>query len=73
MKRDEIVEPLLTQEVRPTLSPFTNNQDEALQEDNDEYVDDDNEVEVPSLHDECRSQNRRISGRGSRTVRLGGW
>ena len=23
--------------------------------------------------DECRCQNRRISGRGSRTVRLGGW
>jgi len=22
---------------------------------------------------ECRCQNRRISGRGSRTVRLGGW
>ena len=48
LKRDEIVEPLLTQEVRPTLSPFTNNQDEALQEDNDEYADDDNEVD---LHD----------------------
>ena len=48
LKRDEIVEPLLTQEVRPTLSPFTNNQDEALQQDNDEYADDDNEVD---LHD----------------------
>ena len=24
-------------------------------------------------NDECRCQNRRISGRGSRTVRLGGW
>ena len=48
LKRDEIVEPLLTQEVRPTLSPFTNNQDEALQEENDEYADDDNEVD---LHD----------------------
>ena len=48
LKRDEIVEPLLTQEVRPTLSPFTNSQDEALQEDNDEYADDDNEVD---LHD----------------------
>ena len=23
--------------------------------------------------DRCRCQNRRISGRGSRTVRLGGW
>ena len=48
LKRDEIVEPLLTQEVRPTLSPCRNNQDESLQEDNDEYADDDNEVD---LHD----------------------
>ena len=24
-------------------------------------------------HGSCRCQNRRISGRGSRTVRLGGW
>ena len=48
LKRYEIFEPLLTQEVRPTLSPFTNNQDEALQEENDEYADDDNEVD---LHD----------------------
>ena len=26
-----------------------------------------------SLEEECRYQNRRISGRGSRTVRLGRW
>ena len=26
-----------------------------------------------SLRDHCRCQKRRISGRGSRTVRLGGW
>ena len=25
------------------------------------------------FHDPCRYQKRRISGRGSRTVRLGGW
>ena len=25
------------------------------------------------VEDDCRCQNRRISGRGSRTVRLGGW
>ena len=25
------------------------------------------------LKPDCRCQNRRISGRGSRTVRLGGW
>ena len=30
------------------MSPFTSNQDEALQEENDEYADDDNEVD---LHD----------------------
>ena len=28
------------------MSPFTNNQDEALQEENDEYADDDNEVDI---------------------------
>ena len=28
---------------------------------------------VSIMHGGCRCQNRRISGRGSRTVRLGGW
>ena len=28
---------------------------------------------LESVGMECRCQNRRISGRGSRTVRLGGW
>jgi hypothetical protein len=48
MNEDEMSEPPLTQQVRPTLSPITNNQNEALQEENDEYEDDDNEVD---LHD----------------------
>ena len=47
LKRDEIVEPLLTQEVRPTLSPTPNNQNEAFEEENDEYEEDDNEVDLP--------------------------
>ena len=29
--------------------------------------------EVPRNDDECRCQNQRISRRGSRSVRLGGW
>jgi hypothetical protein len=48
MNEDEMSEPPLTQQVRPILSPITNNQNEALQEENDEYEDDDNEVD---LHD----------------------
>ena len=44
-----------------------------------EYVNDEHDCNVVSMnslniHDaNCRCQNRRISGRGSRTVRLGGW
>ena len=30
-------------------------------------------VDHARLKEECRCQNQRISGRGSRTVRLGGW
>ena len=57
LKRDEIVDPLLTQEVRPTLSPFTNNQDEALQEENDMHESIDNDDSDDSIEifpfDEC--------------------
>ena len=31
------------------------------------------DAEEGLAYDDCRCQNRRISGRGSRTVRLGGW
>ena len=48
MNQDEMSEPNLTQQVRPTLSPISNNQNEVLQEENVEYEDNDNEVD---LHD----------------------
>ena len=43
------------------------------------YLNDEHDCNVVSMnglniHDaNCRCQNQRISGRGSRTVRLGGW
>jgi hypothetical protein len=49
MNQDEIIEPLLTQQVRPTLTPISKIQDEALQEENNEHEDDENDDVV--LHD----------------------
>ena len=45
MNQDQVSEPHLTQQVWPTLSPVSNNQDEAFEEDNYEYEEDDNEVD----------------------------
>ena len=49
MNQDEMIEPLLTQQVRPTLTPISKIQDEALQEENNEHEDDENDDVV--LHD----------------------
>ncbi|KAE8773883.1 hypothetical protein D1007_53808 [Hordeum vulgare] len=49
MNEDDMSEPLLTQQVRPTLTPILKIQDEALQDENNEYEDDENDDLV--IHD----------------------
>ncbi|KAE8801173.1 hypothetical protein D1007_23199 [Hordeum vulgare] len=43
MNQDDVIEPILTQQVRPTLTPILNIHDEALQEENNEHEDDEND------------------------------
>ncbi|KAE8815994.1 hypothetical protein D1007_06534 [Hordeum vulgare] len=49
MNEDEMIEPLLTQQVMPALTPNSKIQDEALQEENNEHDDDENDNVV--LHE----------------------
>ncbi|KAE8797907.1 hypothetical protein D1007_26921 [Hordeum vulgare] len=72
MNQDQMSEPHLTQQVWPTLSPISNNQNEAFQEENDEYEEDDNDVARQLLSCMASSQPNKPTMKGVEDTEGGG-